>query len=99
MTCVCHPLIGSFAGLFNIICLIPVFPLLHWLGWETFELPPTRQAWTKCLINMCITFSSDYLYVLGTSLPSPTDPNADRSAMLKTTPMRMSKYCTGRNTR
>ncbi|GFZ42497.1 hypothetical protein JCM24511_00212 [Saitozyma sp. JCM 24511] len=62
----------GFAGLFNIVCLIPVFPLLHWLGWETFELPPTRDAWTICLINMCITLSSDYLYVL---------------AMLKTTPM------------
>ncbi|RSH77910.1 uncharacterized protein EHS24_002983 [Apiotrichum porosum] len=62
----------GFAGLFNIVCLIPVFPLLHYMGWETFELPPTRQAWTICIVNMFITLSSDYLYVL---------------AMLKTTPM------------
>jgi hypothetical protein len=62
----------SFAGLFNIVCLLPVFPLLHYLEWETFELPPTRGAWIVCGINSCITLSSDYLYVL---------------AMLKTTPM------------
>lgn len=64
-----------FAGLFNIVCLIPVFPLLHWLGWETFELPPTRDAWTICLINMCITLSSDYLYVLGECRRVNPDPD------------------------
>lgn len=62
----------SFAGLFNIVFLTPVFPILHYLGWETFELPPTRTAVTICIVNMLITLSSDYLYVL---------------AMLKTTPM------------
>ncbi|KAK8861635.1 hypothetical protein IAR55_002458 [Kwoniella newhampshirensis] len=62
----------GFAGLFNTIFLIPIFPILHYTGWETFELPPTKEAWVICLINFCITLSSDYLYVL---------------AMLKTTPM------------
>ncbi|WVQ93489.1 hypothetical protein IAU59_000563 [Kwoniella sp. CBS 9459] len=62
----------GFAGLFNTIALIPVFPILHYTGWETFELPPTKEAWIICLVNFCITLSSDYLYVL---------------AMLKTTPM------------
>jgi solute carrier family 35 protein F5 len=62
----------GFAGLFNIIFLIPVFPALHYFGWETFELPPTKGAWVIIIINMLITLSSDYLYVL---------------AMLKTTPM------------
>jgi solute carrier family 35 protein F5 len=42
------------------------------MGWETFEMPPTRTAWTIIIVNMFITLSSDYLYVL---------------AMLKTTPM------------
>ncbi|OCF38737.1 solute carrier family 35, member F5 [Kwoniella heveanensis CBS 569] len=55
----------GFAGLFNTIALIPVFPILHYTGWETFELPPTKEAWIICLINFCITLSSDYLYVLG----------------------------------
>ncbi|WWC60377.1 uncharacterized protein I303_102949 [Kwoniella dejecticola CBS 10117] len=62
----------GFAGLFNTIALIPIFPILHYTGWETFELPPTKEAVIICLINFCITLSSDYLYVL---------------AMLKTTPM------------
>ncbi|WWC68568.1 uncharacterized protein I206_102497 [Kwoniella pini CBS 10737] len=62
----------GFAGLFNTIALIPIFPILHYTGWEIFELPPTKEAIIICLINFCITLSSDYLYVL---------------AMLKTTPM------------
>ncbi|GMK55483.1 hypothetical protein CspeluHIS016_0205390 [Cutaneotrichosporon spelunceum] len=65
-------LLLGFAGLFNIIFLTPAFPLLHYTGIETFELPPTRAAWTIIGINMLITLSSDYLYVL---------------AMLKTTPL------------
>ena len=60
-------LTSSFAGLFCIVILAPVIPILHWTGWETFELPPTRTAWIICGVNMCITLSSDYLYVLGES--------------------------------
>ena len=45
-----------------------MFPMLHYLGWETFELPPSREAWIICAINGCITLSSDYLYVLGEAL-------------------------------
>lgn len=62
----------GFAGLYNIICLLPAFPILHWLNWETFEFPPSGTAWTIIVANMLITLSSDYLYVL---------------AMLKTTPL------------
>ncbi|BEI85432.1 hypothetical protein CcaverHIS002_0508330 [Cutaneotrichosporon cavernicola] len=65
-------LLLGFAGLYNIIFLIPAFPLLHYSGLETFEFPPTSAAWTIIGINMLITLSSDYLYVL---------------AMLKTTPL------------
>lgn len=68
-------LTASFAGLYNIIFLLPAFPLLHYSGIETFEFPPTNTAWTIIGINMLITLSSDYLYVL---------------AMLKTTPLRES---------
>lgn len=42
------------------------------MGWETFELPPTRTIWLACLVQMVFAMLSDYLYVL---------------AMLKTTPM------------
>jgi solute carrier family 35 protein F5 len=60
--------------LFSTTLLLPLIPILHYLDWETFELPPTRTAWIICGINMAITLSSDYMYML---------------AMLKTTPMRM----------
>ncbi|ODO04485.1 hypothetical protein I350_05088 [Cryptococcus amylolentus CBS 6273] len=61
----------GFAGLFNTIFLIPIFPILHYTSIEPFQLPPSPSAWLICLINFFITLSSDYLYVL---------------AMLKTTP-------------
>ncbi|KAI9632695.1 uncharacterized protein MKK02DRAFT_41004 [Dioszegia hungarica] len=62
----------GFAGLFSTTLLLPLIPILHYLNWEPFELPPTRTAWIICGINMAITLSSDYMYML---------------AMLKTTPM------------
>jgi hypothetical protein len=42
------------------------------LGVETFEFPTRKQDLIVCAVNMVITLSSDYLYVL---------------AMLKTTPL------------
>lgn len=45
--------------------MIPVFPILHYTGVESFQLPNSRKAWLICLTNACITVSSDYLYVLG----------------------------------
>jgi solute carrier family 35 protein F5 len=65
-------LCGSFVGLFNTVFLLPFIPLLHVLGIETFQLPTRREEWVTCAINMVITLSSDYLYVL---------------SMLKTTPL------------
>lgn len=70
-------LVCSFAGLFTGICLLPVFPLLHYLNWEIFEMPPTRTVAVTCGINMIFALAGDYLYVL---------------AMLKTTPMRESTH-------
>jgi len=46
--------------------------LLHLIDAESFELPSTRSAIIGVLINMLVTLSSDYIYVL---------------AMLKTTPL------------
>ena len=63
---------NSFVGLFNTLFLLPLVPILSVLGVETFELPIRRSDWIVCAINMGITLSSDYLYVL---------------AMLKTTPL------------
>ncbi|KAF6766304.1 vacuolar membrane protein [Ephemerocybe angulata] len=62
----------GFVGLFNVLTCWPIGVVLHLTGAEVFELPSTRAALSAVLINMAITLSSDYLYVL---------------AMLKTTPL------------
>ncbi|KDR85102.1 hypothetical protein GALMADRAFT_233728 [Galerina marginata CBS 339.88] len=61
----------GFVGLLNILVCWPI-GVVHLTGAEVFELPPTRKALSAVLINMAITLSSDYLYVI---------------AMLKTTPL------------
>ncbi|KAJ7110100.1 hypothetical protein C8R44DRAFT_801373 [Mycena epipterygia] len=61
----------GFVGLFNILSCWPIGIFLHLIGAEPFELP-NRAAVAALVINMGITLSSDYLYVL---------------AMLKTTPL------------
>ncbi|KAJ7169992.1 hypothetical protein C8R46DRAFT_895889 [Mycena filopes] len=61
----------GFVGLFNILSCWPIGIFLHLTGIETFELPH-GSAVAALAINMAITLSSDYLYVL---------------AMLKTTPL------------
>ncbi|KAJ4483999.1 hypothetical protein C8R41DRAFT_840151 [Lentinula lateritia] len=62
----------GFVGLFNIILCWPIGVILHVTGVERFELPSSEKAVGALLVNMAITWSSDYLYVL---------------AMLKTTPL------------
>ena len=37
--------IGSGLGLFTLTVLWIPMPILHWLGWEIFELPTGRAAW------------------------------------------------------
>jgi solute carrier family 35 protein F5 len=64
--------VDRFVGLFNTLFLLPFIPILHFLGVETFRLPLKKDEWIVCGINMVITLSSDYLYVL---------------SMLKTTPL------------
>ncbi|KAI0361261.1 hypothetical protein OH77DRAFT_410768 [Trametes cingulata] len=62
----------GFVGLFNILACWPIGVILHLTGVEPFELPNTSKAIMALLINMAITLSSDYIYVI---------------AMLKTTPL------------
>ncbi|KAG1783832.1 hypothetical protein EV702DRAFT_957380 [Suillus placidus] len=62
----------GFVGLFNIVLSWPMGIILHLVGMERFELPRTHNAIVIILLNMFITVSSDYLYVI---------------AMLKTTPL------------
>ncbi|KAJ7706063.1 hypothetical protein B0H17DRAFT_608998 [Mycena rosella] len=78
----------GFVGLFNVLSCWPVGVVFHLISVEPFELPPRRalaalainvpsfyfapQVFIDFLLQMGITLSSDYLYVL---------------AMLKTTPL------------
>ncbi|KAF5377454.1 hypothetical protein D9615_005305 [Tricholomella constricta] len=62
----------GFVGLFNVLTCWIIGVVLHITGIERFELPTTRAAIGAILLNMFITLTSDYLYVL---------------AMLKTTPL------------
>ncbi|KAH9064266.1 hypothetical protein EDB87DRAFT_1600084 [Lactarius vividus] len=62
----------GFVGLFNILACWPIGVVLHFTGVERFELPSSGRAVASLLVNMAITLSSDYIYVL---------------AMLKTTPL------------
>lgn len=62
----------GFVGFFNIVLSWPMGVILHLAGMERFEIPTTHNAIVIILLNMFITLSSDYLYVI---------------AMLKTTPL------------
>ncbi|KAJ3558514.1 hypothetical protein NM688_g882 [Phlebia brevispora] len=62
----------GFVGLFNILFCWPIGLALHLARVERFELPTSSRVVVGILINMAITLSSDYIYVL---------------AMLKTTPL------------
>ncbi|KAI8374741.1 uncharacterized protein BYT42DRAFT_615869 [Radiomyces spectabilis] len=66
------PLFFGFVGLFNLLLLWPAFPLLDWLGIETFQLPYSPTLWAMVLLNAFIgTFLSDYLWLLAMLMTSP----------------------------
>lgn len=66
------PLFFGFVGAFNILLLWPVFPVLDWLGIETFQLPFTPTLWIMVLLNAFIgTFLSDYIWLLAMLMTSP----------------------------
>ncbi|KAL0951043.1 hypothetical protein HGRIS_007783 [Hohenbuehelia grisea] len=62
----------GFVGLFNMLAGWPVAILLHYTGLEPLEMPSSGKVYAAIFINMAITLSSDYIYVI---------------AMLKTTPL------------
>ncbi|KAL8999334.1 MAG: hypothetical protein Q9169_001760 [Polycauliona sp. 2 TL-2023] len=65
------PLFFGFVGLFNTICLIPGFPILHYTGVERFELPATRRIWTIILVNSTASLVSDLCWAYAMLLTSP----------------------------
>ena len=83
----------SLFGMMGIVCtlsLLPLFPLLHYGGIESFELPPTRYAALALLINaatstvlpdmllaQAIMMTSPLVATLGLSLMIPLSVFAD----------------------
>ena len=65
------PLMFGIVGAINIVCLWPFLPLLHYTGIESFSLPPSPHIWAGVVVNMCITFVSDFIYLLAMLKSSP----------------------------
>uniref|UniRef100_H2MKL6 Solute carrier family 35 member F5 n=1 Tax=Oryzias latipes TaxID=8090 RepID=H2MKL6_ORYLA len=64
------PMFFGFVGLFNLLLLWPGFLLLHYTGFESFELP-SQLVWTYILINGLIgTVLSEFLWLWGCFLTS-----------------------------
>ena len=61
---------GSCIGMFTLTVLWIPLPILHWIGWETFELPTGHTAWLLFLsVIMNATFAGSFLVLI--SLTSP----------------------------
>ncbi|SNX86713.1 uncharacterized protein MEPE_05422 [Melanopsichium pennsylvanicum] len=65
------PLMFGIVGAINICCLWPFLPILHYTGIESFSLPTSPQIWAGVVVNMCITFVSDFIYLLAMLKSSP----------------------------
>ncbi|KAF3201757.1 hypothetical protein TWF192_006516 [Orbilia oligospora] len=61
----------GFVGLFNFICLWPGLVILHFTGYEKFELPPTNGVYWILFINCCITVVSDFCWVFAMMYTTP----------------------------
>ena len=61
----------GFVGLFNLVTLLPGFPILHFLGIEKFELPPTKRILAIVLINSATSLVSDFCWAYSMLLTSP----------------------------
>ena len=45
------PMFFGSVGLFNTVTLLPGFPILHFAGIESFELPPTGRVTSIVLVK------------------------------------------------
>jgi solute carrier family 35 protein F5 len=58
-------------GAFNLILLLPLFPILHYTGLEPFELPPSGRIWAILLVNSVSSLFSDIFWAYAMVLTSP----------------------------
>ncbi|KAI1611162.1 putative integral membrane protein [Exophiala viscosa] len=65
------PLFFGLVGVFNLILLFPLFPVLHYTGIERFRLPPSRRIWTILLVNSVSSLLSDICWAYAMVLTSP----------------------------
>ncbi|CAO3646076.1 unnamed protein product [Cunninghamella blakesleeana] len=66
------PLFFGFVGAFNVLLLWPIFPILDFLGIETFQLPFSPTLWIMVILNAFVgTFVSDYLWLVAMLMTSP----------------------------
>lgn len=65
------PLFFGLVGLFNVVLLWPGLVLLHLIGVETFELPPTNRILTIVLVNSASSLVSDFSWAYAMLLTSP----------------------------
>ncbi|SMN17806.1 similar to Saccharomyces cerevisiae YDR438W THI74 Mitochondrial transporter repressible by thiamine [Maudiozyma saulgeensis] len=61
----------GFVGLFTLLFMWPSLIILHYMGWETFVLPTQPKVIVIILINMVITFVSDFCWAKAMLLTSP----------------------------
>lgn len=65
------PTFFGFVGLFNVVLLLPLFPVLHFTGLERFTLPPTAHIWMILLINSLSSLVSDICWAYAMVFTSP----------------------------
>lgn len=54
------PLFFGFVGLFNLITMFPGVPILHFIGVESFQLPPTERVLMIIMVREHCILSSVY---------------------------------------
>lgn len=65
------PTFFGFVGLFNIVLLLPLFPILHLSRLEPFSFPPNAHIWTILLINSISSLISDICWAYAMVFTSP----------------------------
>ncbi|KAI0977411.1 hypothetical protein F4678DRAFT_412952 [Xylaria arbuscula] len=65
------PLFFGLVGVFNVLLLWPLFPILHYTGIEPFELPPSGKIWAIVLFNSLFSFISDISWAYAMLLTTP----------------------------
>jgi solute carrier family 35, member F5 len=65
------PLFFGLVGIWNLVLLLPLFPVLHWTGIEAFELPPSARIWWILALNSVAALASDLAWAYAMVLTSP----------------------------